>query len=408
MFKKKKKILHVVGGGFNQLTLVKTAKELGLEVLVTDYYDNPPCKEFADHFEKIDTTDKELTLEAAKKYNIDYIVTDQTDVAIPTVAYVADMLGLKGIGYNKALAFTNKYIMRKSLTGNLQEYIPENYYFDEIAPAIEFCKELTDLEEYLVKPINSQGSKGVNKLNRDYIHLIKEAFHESKDRGIIIEKFISGFEFSVEAFVKDYEVYNLALTKKYHYAHNSCLDERNTYLGDVDESLEQKIFEANTRIVKELGLPFGSIHAEYKVEKNRVYLMEIAARGAGGSINSHIIPFLTGFNPTKTLLRILMDEPVEIVFDDYKKRFAVLRFFNFSVGKIKKIYIDSDITKKAMVFTLDIKEGDTLTPIKDSRNRSGYFVVAGEDREDVLKQEKMLQSSVSVEYDNTSTAGVLI
>ncbi len=392
------KIIHIVGGGFNQLTLVKTAKALGLQVLLTDYYPNPPCKEFADYFEQIDTTDKERSLDAARKYNIDYVITDQTDVAVPTVAFIAETLGLKGIGYEKALAFTNKYIMRKALAGSTSKYLPENYYFEDLNSAVEFTKTLSNLDDYLVKPINSQGSKGVNKLDSNYQTLIRIAFEESKERGVIIEKFISGFEFSVEAFVKDGEIYNLTLTKKYHYAENPCLDERNTYLGDIDEELESKIFAVNQEIIRKLGLPFGSTHAEYKVEKGNVYLMEIAARGAGGSISSHIIPFLTGFNPTETLLKVLLDQTVTIEIQDYKKRFAVLRFFKFTPGKIAKIYIDEELKKQALIFTLDVKEGDSITEIKDSSSRPGYFVVVGNDRDQVLAQEKMLQSSVKIEY----------
>ncbi len=395
---KKKKIIHIVGGGFNQLTLVKTAKKLGLEVLVTDYNENPPCREFADYYEQVDTTNKELSLEAAKKYNIDYVTSDQTDVAMPTVAYIAEMLGLKGMGYQTSLNFTNKYIMRRALAGELQANIPENYYFDEVSAAIGFCEGLADIDDYLVKPINSQGSKGVSRLSKDYVRLIKVAFDESKERGIMVEKFIGGFEFSVEAFVNEGKVHNLTLTKKYHYGSNPCIDERNTYLGDVDSELEQKIFDLNTKIIQKLGLSFGSTHAEYKVDKNHVYLIEIAARGAGGSIASHIIPYLTGFNPTETLIKQLMGEKVEIKYSDYKKKFAVLRFFNFPAGKVKKIYKDETLIKETLVFTLETKEGDTIKTVKDSRDRPGYFVVVSEDRDTVLKMEKVLLSSVRVEY----------
>jgi len=83
---KKKKIIHIVGGGVNQISLVKRAKAMGLRVLITDMYPNPPAREFADYFEQVDTTEKESTLEVAKKNRIDFIITDMTDVAIPTVA----------------------------------------------------------------------------------------------------------------------------------------------------------------------------------------------------------------------------------------------------------------------------------------------------------------------------------
>ena len=80
------KLLHVIGGGFNQVPLVETAKAMGMQVLVTDMYENPPARAAADLFEQVDTTDLDGTLAAARRHKIDYVVTDQTDVAVPTTA----------------------------------------------------------------------------------------------------------------------------------------------------------------------------------------------------------------------------------------------------------------------------------------------------------------------------------
>jgi carbamoyl-phosphate synthase large subunit len=394
----KLKLIHVVGGGFNQIPLVRKAKQMGYCVLVTDMNINPPCKQYSDYYEQINTTDKQATLSCAEKYKIGYITTDQTDVAVPTVAFVAEKLGLPGIGYNTALKFTNKYVMRMALQGKLDEHIPEFHYFDNEYEAEKFCERLPQISEYVVKPINSQGSKGVSILSHWYKQILSTAFRESIERGIIIEKYIAGFEFSVESFVKDEKVYNLTLTKKYHYNTNPCLDERNTFLGDIDPLLEKKIFDVNTKVIKTLGLSFGNTHAEYKVKDGNVYLMEIAARGAGGSISSSIIPFLTGFDPLESLLKTLTGSYFEIKIDDYKKKYAVLKFFNFAPGKVKKIHIDKNLMSNVLVFNLDLKEGDTINPVKDSRDRPGYFIVCGYDRENVLRKEKLVESSVRLEY----------
>lgn len=400
----KLKLIHIVGGGFNQIPLVQKAKDMGLQVLVTDMNYDPPCKKYSDYFEQINTTNKQATLQCAEKYKIGYITTDQTDVAIPTVAYVAEKLRLMGIGYNTALKFTNKYVMRKALEGILDEHIPESHYFDQETDAEEFCKKLQNLSDYLVKPINSQGSKGVSILDHRYKQMISTAFKESVDRGIVIEEYIPGFEFSVETFVKDRNIYNLTLTKKYHYNTNPCLDERNTFLGDIDPKLEQKLFDVNAKIIKALGLSFGNTHAEYKVKDGNVYLIEIAARGAGGSISSKIIPFLTGFDPLEALLKTLLGIQFEIKIEDYKKKYAVLKFFNFPVGKVKKVYVDKNIINNALLFNLTIKEGGNINLPRDSRERPGYFIVCGNERESVLRKEKMVESSVRVEYFERSPA----
>jgi len=393
------KIIHVVGGGTNQLPLVNKIKKMGYKVLVTDMYENPPCKKDADFFEQINTTDKEATLKSALKHNIYRIITDQTDVAVPTVAFISDSLNLPSIGYDTALLFTNKYMMREKLKTRLPTYIPEFQYFLTVSDCIDFYEKNRD-RKLIVKPVNSQGSKGVFILkDSNYREAISVSFLESKNRGVLVEHFIGGHEFSVEAYTENGSTYDLAITKKYHYIENDCIDEKNTYLGDVSAEIEKILFDANRKIIKALGLPFGISHAEYKVENGKVYLMEIAARGAGGSISSYIIPFLTDFDPLQALINHILDIPNEIKINDYKRRYAILKFFNFKKGKIKKIYINSDATKDLLFFTLDIKPGETINPIRDSRDRPGYFIVHGFDRNEVIRKEKLVESSVQVEYE---------
>lgn len=396
------KLMHIVGGGFNQVPLVKKAKEKGLRVLVTDSNDNPPAKEFSDLYEKIDTTNREATLRCAQKNAVDYILTDMTDVAVPTVAYVAEKMGLCGIGYETALRFTNKHIMRTSLPEELKCHIPKSHYFENANDALAFYLEHKSLDKFVVKPVNSQGSKGVSLLPvspEDAKSLIFGASAESRDRGVLLESYIEGFEYSVETFVCDSKVYDLTLTKKYHYVHNPCLDERNTFLGDVASDLEKMLFSVNRKIVKALGLKFGLTHAEYKIENGQVYLIEIAARGAGGSISSHIIPYLTEFDTLGSLIDIHLGKKVVPDIKDYKKKFAVLKFFNFKPGKVKKLLINRRLLDEALIYSFDLKEGEMIRAPKDSRDRTGYFVVHGENREEVLKREKSLESAVQVEYE---------
>jgi biotin carboxylase len=399
----KKQLIHVVGGGFHQVPLVETAKSMGFRVLVTDMYENPPARAVADEFERIDITHKEDTLDCAKRHKIDYIVTDMTDVGVPTAAHVAENLGLPGIGYETALRFTNKYMMREVLREKFLAHLPKSRYFEDVEEALGFLRDPSRKGQFVVKPINSQGSRGVFILDRHDANAeeqIYTAFAESQERGVLLEDFISGHEYSAETFVRDGEVHNLTLTKKYHYAQNPCIDERNTYLGDVAPELQKAIFDLNEKIIQALRLPFGNTHAEYMVHGDQIYLIEIAARSAGGSIGSKIIPYLTGFNCMAALLHALTGRPYDIHIEDYRKKFAVLRFYNFPPGRVKRIFVNESMVQGLLVFTLSpsLAEGETVNPIKSSRDRLGYFVVHGTDREDVLRREKLAESAVKLEY----------
>ncbi len=397
----KGKLIHIVGGGMNQLPAVRTAKSLGLRVLVTDMFPDPPCREEADFFQQIDVTNKVGTLEAAMSFGVDAVMTDQTDVAVPTVAYVAENMGLKGIGYLSAIRFTNKHTMREIVSKSLPEHVPEFHLFETCDDAIRFIESVRNPREWVVKPINSQGSKGVSTLDPGrFGQQVTHALLESRSRGILVERRISGFEYSVEAWVQDGEVRNLAVTKKFHYPANNCIDFRNTYLGDVSPELEEVLFSLNERVIKSIGLRFGVTHAEYMVEDGKPFLIEVAARGGGGSISSVIIPFLTGFEPNKALIHCLFDEPYMPEITDYRKRFVVMKFFEFRPGVVKTLTVDAERMAGLIVFQLDLKPGDQIRDVRDSRDRVGYFVVGADSAQEALRLERAVEDSVFIEYED--------
>ena len=108
----KPKLLHVLGGGPWQLPTVRLAKALGHRVLVSDMYRERPAYALADEHEVVDITDCEATLQLASRCRIDGIICDTTDVGVVTAAFVAERLGLPGIGHETARNFTDKEIGR--------------------------------------------------------------------------------------------------------------------------------------------------------------------------------------------------------------------------------------------------------------------------------------------------------
>ena len=410
-----KKIVHILGGSENQLEIILAAKALGYSVLVSDMYENPPAKELADFFEQANTTDKEKTLEIAERYKISAICTDQTDVAVSTVAYIAEKLNLKGIGYEIAQRFTNKRIMRSFLHENLssdyQANIPKFKFFESPESAIQGLSSLFDEfsnDTLIVKPINSQGSKGVNKLKvkedkASQEEKIKLAFSESKNSGILIEDFIDGYEVAVESFIKDGEIYPLCISKKYHYKSNACLDQKVEFLGDIDPILEKKLFELNSEIIRTLGQNFGLNHSEYRVMNGEAYLIETAARGAGSNVSGKIVPFLTGFDTNIALLKLLFSEECKINISDYKKSFALLEFFNIdspSPITIKEISIDPEIYNLCEELRINASIGDRIEGASDSRSRIGQVIIlSNESVEDLKNKSEKINNLIQVKYE---------
>lgn len=390
------KLIHIVGGGINQIPLVKKAKELGLKVLLTDMYAEPPAKKYCDFFEQMDVTDKEETLKIAKRYSIDAIATDQVDVAVSTVAYVAEVLELAGIGYTTALKFTNKHIMRDELIDKVS-CIPKYIFFKDIEEIKEQINSLPT--PYIIKPINSQGSKGVYILTRYEEEKIVSSFKESRGAGILVEEYIQGEEVAVESYTCEGKSYLLSISRKVHYDTNDCIDKSVKFFADISPELEQTLILENAKVIKSLGLVNGICHAEFRLKNNKPYLMEIAVRGAGGNINSLIIPYLTGFDSLQAIIFNAFGIHYIPKINDYKANVALLEFFDYKAGKLKNLDIDrKTIKENSKFFMLNLHVGDTINTIKDSRDRVGYFIVCGSDKESVIAKAKLVKDAIYLEY----------
>ena len=156
-----KKVM-LLGAGEGQVPFLKICKEKDCYVIAVSIKGDYPCFKLADKSYYIDTRDKERILEVAQMEQIDAIITDQTDVSVPSVAYVAEKMGLRGIGYETALKFTDKYEMRKAAK-EAGIGIPE---FDRAYTADEAIVISERLGfPLIIKPTDGSGSRGVTKIN---------------------------------------------------------------------------------------------------------------------------------------------------------------------------------------------------------------------------------------------------
>jgi len=110
------KKLAVIGASYLQLPLVKKAKELGLEVHCFAWPEGAVCKDAADYFYPISIVEHEEILKVCQRVKIDGICTIASDVAAPTVAYVAEKMGLIANTYEASVRANNKFLMRNAFS----------------------------------------------------------------------------------------------------------------------------------------------------------------------------------------------------------------------------------------------------------------------------------------------------
>ena len=127
---------------------------------------------------------------------------------------------------------------------------------------------------------------------------------------ILVEDFIPGREFALEGLVTDGKLQVLAIFDKPEPLDGPFFEET-IYLTPSREpaSVQRAIEEAAQLAVTGLGLRFGPVHAEMRVNNRGVWMLEVAARPIGG-LCSRLLRFEDGVGFEELLLRHAIGQDV--------------------------------------------------------------------------------------------------
>lgn len=388
--------IMVISGGKWQCPIIKLAKSKGHFVLCTNLYEDSPAFEFSDVGLVANVLDKDRNLQIAEECQPDAIVTDQSDLAVPTVAYVAEKMGLAGIGTDVAERFTNKYKMRE-ITAREGFPSPKFKLCHSLEEAMDFVKVVSPS---IIKPLDSQSSRGVHIVeNTEDIekHWNDCIQYSNSEEAIVIEEYIDGVEFTVDGLKTHDDYIVTAISQKEHYVYNPSVANRLLFSNTNNQYDYEQLRKINSSMVEAMQLPFGITHAEYKYKDGNFYLIEIAARGGGTRISSDIVPLVSGINSENILLDILLGQnsPIE---EKEHYECAVLGFFDFSPGKIVNIIGVEEGLKQEGVHAVEIEVsvGEQIVNAQDDRSRCGYYIIYADSIEQLEEREKRLKNTVKV------------
>jgi biotin carboxylase len=368
-------------GGRWQVPVIQVAQQMGLVVICADGTPNAPGFLVADEAMQVRLQDVASLVRIGRERRVDAVMTEQTDFAVPIVAQVAAELGLKGLPVDVARAATHKGRMRESAAAaGIRQ------------PAFRICRTADEAVRAVAelglpvfcKPADGQSSRGVSRLEEASDSAIQDAFaraHAASQVGeTIFEQFIEGTEATVEGFVVDGRPTTLAISDKEHYADLPGVARTLTWPGDFPPEVAGRIARACEATVRALGIPFGITHGEFLIDaKGQPWLVEMAARGGGTRIASHIVPAVCGFEPTPALISILLGETPEVVVTP--KRAAQLRFLRLPLGK-RILGFPNLAEMESIPGVLEIAfnqaPGERVAAVQDDRSRHGYAIVSAE------------------------------
>ena len=377
-----KKVL-ILGAGTYQVDLIKKCKELGHTTIVVSPGQYPGMK-YADKVIDANILDYEAVLEIASRERVDAIISDQTDMAVYSISYACDKLGLPGNNTEVADLFINKHLMREKCKELGLASIPSECA-DSLATAEKIFNELG--APCIIKPVDSAGSKGVTKINS--IDELRSHYDDcvkySSNGEIIVEKFIVGKEFEVDSIALNGDVKTLMYADLDEFKiPNVFASMTRLYPSVADRAIIDKLLDYDLRMLKGFGLKQGLTHGEYIVEDStgEVFLIETALRGGGTFISSHIAELQTGLNTAEFLIKMSLGELDAIPEFQHSCCHCGYVAFYLPAGEVISIDgVDKVLNEKYVVKTTleNICVGTITHDFEDKRNRHA-IILYGKDR----------------------------
>ena len=389
----------ILGANTLQLPLINKANEMGYKTLVVSPILTEPGHRIATFSEACNVVDEEGVLALAKKYDICGIITDQTDLPVRTMAYVANKMGLPGNDYEVARIFTDKYLMREKCKEIGVKTVGYKLCHT-VEEAEVFYKSVN--RDVIIKPVDNQGSKGVSKVSsiEELSSKFEEAIEYSRSARVLIEEFITGREFVVEGICVNYEYMNLCCgDTKYFNIPDVFSASKREFPSIAPKEIVEKILATNEKIGREFGLKQGITHAEYIMDGDDVILLEIAARGGGVFISSDLIHLQTGLETEEFLLGIATGKIDKLPKFSWRNKSCCYISFFLPQGKIISIKGVHEVTN--LPYT-NHNNFETLTcgkVIKKNTDKtSRYFVILeAKDHDELMKRRDLIRTMLKVD-----------
>ncbi len=394
----------MLGGSIYQTYAIKAAREMGYYVITCDYLPDNPGHQYAHEYHNVSTTDKEAVLALAKELKVDGVVAYASDPAAPTAAYVCEKLGLPTSPCQSVEILSKKHLFRQYLTEhgfNVPKAKSYKTYEEAVADIDNFTLPV------MVKPVDSSGSKGINKLT-DKSQLkafVEDALSYSRDKIFLIEEFIvkNGPQISGDAFSVDGKLVFHCLGNEFY---STKVDKDFAPLGEcwptvMPQEVIDTLAEDLQRLISSLGMKSTAYNVEaiYGTD-GKVYILELGAR-SGGSLIPQITALATGVDMVPYVIKAALGEdcsdlrmaPVKGCWSNYMAHAN-------KTGKYAGIEYDGEFQKNNLVdFVTDIKFGDPVHKYRDAQDCVGELLLKYDNTEQMNDIIENMDKYVHIKVD---------
>lgn len=398
------KKLLLLGGDYYQIPAIKKARELGHYVITCDYTPENPGHQYANEYQNISYTDQEAVLALAKSLQIDGIFCFSTDGAAPTVAYVAEKLGLPTNPYKSVEIVSNK--------DKFRAFLKENHFNVPRAKGYQSFEEAkADIHHYkmpvMIKPVDSSASRGVSKIN--CVDVLQEkveiALKFSHTKRFIIEEYIENYGYQVEG--DSFSIDGQLVFRCFANGHflSKSLNPVNPFAPTgpswpsiMPDHLQTKIHLEIQRLLTLLNMKTGAYNFDIQVdEQENIYFLDMGARNGG-----HLIPIVTKYATGVDLIEYSIKAALGENCHNLKMvephgYWASYLLNSQNSGVFKGIVIDDELKQNNIVeLDVRVKMGDKISAYTGSHAKVGTMILKFSSMREMLEKMDNMDNWVKI------------
>lgn len=373
------KKLLILGGASFQVPAIKKAREMGHYVIICDYTADNLGQQYGHEYYNISTTNKEAVLSLARSLKVDGIFCYASDAGAPTVAYVAEKLGLPSHPYESIKLLTNKELFRKFQKAN-------NFNVPRAKAYSSFEQAKSDFHSFnmpvMVKPVDSSGSKGVSKIYsiEQLEEVARNSLRFSRVKRFIIEEYIDNYGPHVggDGFSINGKLVFRCFSNEYFSTDciNPFVPVLTTWPYIMPKHIQDNIHNEIQRVLDLLDMKTGSYNFDIRIDKDEnIYLIEITPRN-GGDWNPEAIRYATDVDLIEYSIKAALGEDcsdVEMV--EPNGYWATYVLNSERSGVFKGLEIQEDFYRENIVeYELVVQPGERIADLSGSHEKIGIMI----------------------------------
>ena len=300
------KNIVILGAGLMQKPAILSAKQLGFHTIVVDADPKAVCIPQADEFFQIDLKDREGILELCKRLKnsaegLEGVFTAGTDFSA-SVSYVCEKLELPAHSFEAAVNASVKTQMRACFE---KQGVPSPKFIragkaDVSDALLEQVLSKMDFP-FVVKPVDNMGARGCRmvRTKEEFLPAVKIACECSRTGYSIIEEYMDGPEFSIDALVYNDKFIVTGFAIRHIKYAPYFIEIGHTMPADIPAKMHDELISVFALGAKAEGLTCGAAKADIKYTKNGPMIGEIAARLSGGYMSGWTYPYASDLNLTE-------------------------------------------------------------------------------------------------------------